>query len=256
MDTGLGSELREGVLTLTLDRPPGNRVSLSLISALTEALANTAASPNVRAVHLRATGPDFSAGADLRDPELATLIAGGPKGQRELAHHGATLLDTLARLPIPTVVSARGDAIGAGACLWVAADFRWSNHSFRIHFPEVDRGMHLSWGVLPRLGRELGWPTARRLALGQPLDASSLPRDVAEFTEDPDAPAAEWARALAQKPPLAVRAILETFREVDRVDAALASADADRFAVTCGSADFLEAMSAFFEHRPGRYTGR
>lgn len=110
--------------------------------------------------------------------------------------------------------------------------------------------MHLSWGILPILVREFGTAQARRLAmLGEAVAWTDL-TGAAVVADAPLAEAHEWARRLAGKPPLAVRAILETLRDGHGGE------DSSRFASTTRSADFVEAMIAWNEKRPGQFAGR
>jgi methylglutaconyl-CoA hydratase len=243
-----------GVANIILNRPRGNRFSLGMLTDLLALLRSLHQMPDLRAVLLTALGDDFSHGADLQDPAMAEQIAGGEASRRSLAENGQALIDQWSTLPVPTIVAARGRSIGAGACLFTAADFRFTGETFSIQFPEVDRGMHLSWGILPRLTREFGWPATRRLALaGEILRSGDLPAGVATMAPDPEQAANDFAARLAAKPPLAVRSIKKVLTQV--ANGHPAAEDAGLFAETVGSADFAEAMAAWFEKRPGKYEG-
>jgi enoyl-CoA hydratase/carnithine racemase len=242
-------DVLHGVVELILDRPPGNRLSWRLLSRLDHVLHGLAALPAdspVRAAVLAARGADFCHGADLGDAELAGIVAADPA---RLATLGQRVVETLDRLPIPTIAAVTGRAIGGGACLVTACDFRVVEPAAELRFPEVDRGMHLSWGILPIVARELGAGTARRLTVaGEPLTSAGRP-DFAREDSDPLGAALDWARNLAAKPPLAVRSILATLQQGHADD------DPARFAATTQSADFVEAMTAYAQKRPGRYGG-
>ncbi len=241
---------RHGVVELALDHPPGNRLSWRLLNRLDRVLHGLASLPvdsPVRVVVLAAHGDDFCHGADLGDAELAGVVASDPA---RLAVLGQRMIETLDRLPIPTVAAVTGRAIGGGACLVTACDFRVAAPTAEMRFPEVDRGMHLSWGILPILSRELGAGTARRLAIAGETFCPATRSDFARQDAAPLAAALEWARNLAAKPPLAVRAVLATLQRGH------ASDDPERFTTTTQSADFVEAMTAYAQKRPGRYNGR
>ena len=249
----------EGVLRVRLSRGVGNRLHPAGISAFERLLDALAQDKEVRAVWLSAEGEDFCQGMDLADADLAAWMAEGKAERMRFAKQGQAMIEAWASLPIPTVVSMRGRAMGAGACLVTAADFRVAYAGGVLCFPEVDRGMHLSWGILPRMVREYGLPWARRLAMvGERVRIGSLPARafylVDEGTEDEQAE--RLAVALAQKPPLAMRSIKAVLREVTKEDNLATADDALFFAQTVGSEDFQEALTAFFEKRPGRYQGR
>lgn len=256
------AQISDGIAHLRLDRPPGNRISLAVMRGLRteiDRLANPIAAGDVRAVLLTAAGPDFSHGADLADPELAEAMTGSADDRASIARLGWELIHAWASLPAPTVVAASGRAVGAGACLVLASDFRVLADDASLRWPEIDRGLSLAWGTVPRLVSELGPALARRLALlGEPVPVWDLPLPFAvrATTTAVDETARLLAGSLAAKPPLAVRATLAALRAAqDRLPFG-AEREARDFSETAGSEDFAEAVAAFLEKRAGRYTGR
>lgn len=246
-----------GVAIVRLDAAPNNRMSLAMMQALVDTFDGLAARAELRAVVLEAAGAHFCAGADLRDPALAERMTEGEAGRREVALLGERLVNGLAQLPVPTIVAARGHVVGAGGCLFTAADFRLCAPDVELSFPEVERGMHLGWRILPRLVREFGPHRARRLALlGERLPASELAPAFASVSADPEGAARALAASLAQRAPLAVRAITRAFRRLDASGLAWADGDVDDFAATVASEDFVEAMTAWFEKRRPSFRGR
>ena len=257
--SGLQIEPRDdGVIGIKLTRNPGNRMSWAMLEALRR-LAGVLHEPGpARAVLLTHNGADFSQGADLGDSTLAAKMAAGRSERIELARAGAAMIRDFATLPIPLVVGAEGKAIGGGAGLWFAADFRVSSAQSSVCFPEVDRGMHLSWGLSALVIHEVGPSWARRLTVGgKQVLVSELGAGVSELVAEGAASsrAADLASELAAKPPLALRAILEVERRARRAMLAHCHDDAEVFADTVASRDFAEAMAAHFEKRVGRFEG-
>lgn len=126
-----------------IERPPDNRLGPAMLRHLDDTprhLRDLPSSSPVRAVVLSARGRDFFPGADLADAELASAVADDPAS---LAALGQRVVETLDRLPIPTVAALTGRTIGAGGCLAAACDFRFTSVDETLHFPEVDRGKHL-----------------------------------------------------------------------------------------------------------------
>jgi enoyl-CoA hydratase/carnithine racemase len=50
-----------------------------------------------------------------------------------------------------TIAAVEGHCIGGGAALVVALDFRFCGKSAHFRIPEVELGMNMSWGSIPRL---------------------------------------------------------------------------------------------------------
>ena len=247
------------VAHVQLENPPGNRLGLQLLEGLEARLRLLHESSNLRAVYLTATGDDFSHGVDLRDPKLAEKLMSGASGRMEVAALGQRLIDLWATLPVPTVVAARGWVIGAGACLFTASDFRFAVGDARIRFPEVRHGMHLSWGILPRMVEVFGPAQARWLALaGDTLTMDQLGHGdgVVRIVDNPEDEAQRLAEYFASEAPLAVRAVKHTLAEVSTLNSGPSLQDPQRFADTIGSEDFAEAVAAFFAHRPAQFKGR
>ncbi len=248
--------LRKGVVAeLVLARPPGNRISLDALRRLEEAVVMLSQAPP-RAVLLHAEGSDFCHGADLTDPELASALR-DDQG-REVARLGRALVDGWAALPCPTVVAARGRVVGAGACLFVGADFAVAAPNTSVCFPEVDRALHLSWGAVGRLVATWGLPAARQLALlGRTITVEGLAG--VELADEPEVTARTLAAELAAKAPVAVRgikgALADAVEGTVGVTGAHRDRDVARFAASVASPDFAEAMTAFFEGRVPIYRG-
>jgi enoyl-CoA hydratase/carnithine racemase len=248
---------REGDLAcVRLSRPPGNRVDIAMLTRLRDLALHLATDPTLRAVWLSADGPDFCHGIDLRDPALAQQLAQGPAALQTVAALGQAAIDAFAALPVPTITSARGRIIGAGACLFIASDLRVAAPDATLAFPEVDRGMTLGFGILPRMVRALGTSLTARLALtGAPCPVADLPTATATLAADPDAAALDLARAMAARPPLAVRGIVRSLRALAAGHDPTAD-DPAHLAATLASADFTEAIRSWLSGRPATYTGR
>lgn len=251
-------EPARALLRVTLDNGPGNRLGLAQIERLHDLagrLGVLAATDGCRALVIDAVGKNFSHGANLADQQLTEQLSRGRSAQIAFACLGQELVSRWRAIPVPTIAVATGQVVGAGACLFMASDFRIASTATTIRFPEIDRGMHLGWGIVPRLVDVLGEPRALQLALlGEPLDTSAL-SDVVTVVADPASEALQLAARLAAKPPLALRAILEVLRNAHCTSAAAADADAQRWADTLASDDFAEAMAAWFGRRPANWKG-
>lgn len=238
------AKLGDHVAHVQLVGPLGNPIGLATLRALHTVTERLRHDPEVRVAVLTGSGRQFCFGADLRDAALGELTTTDPAA---LATEGQALVDAWASLPFPTVVGVQGKAIGAGACLVVASDFRLMADDAVLSFPEVERGMYLSWGILARLQAAFGAAAAKWMALAcVPVRAKDLPPLSVQLTPNDDLHegALALAKSLATLPQAAARLTIQALREL-QAPAADPSADADRFARSIQDPSFFEAMQHF-----------
>lgn len=234
------------VATVTLLR---RRLSWRALGDLLAITDDIEATHGVRAVVLTAEGDDFCHGADLADAELATVVQ--RDGGHALAARGDALMGAWEALPMPTIAALRGRIIGGGAGLALACDLRVADPGATVALPEVQRGMYLSWQIIPRLVATVGLSAARWLTLtGDALPVTALP-GFARIADDPLAEARRLAGRVAAASPAAVRGVKATLNRC--VDLDPAAADAAEFARSVAHPDFAEAIGAWFERRPPRF---
>jgi enoyl-CoA hydratase/carnithine racemase len=226
----LGLAVEGAVARLTLDRPEVlNALSLELLRSLTAACGWLGAQDEVRVVVLAGASGTFSAGADLAT--LDHLLDGGPSA-RAAAAAGDEAASALEALDAVTIAQLEGRCVGGGLVLALACDLRIASQSARFSVPELDLGIPLAWGGIPRLLREVPPALARDLvltcrtieapeALAAGLVSRLHPAD--EVAAAVDALAAE----LASKARLPVRATLDAVRAELGVGSPRGWSDAD-----------------------------
>lgn len=161
------TELQDGVLTLTLNRPEKlNALDQELVDALSSALSHFAKDPDVRALVLTGAGDRaFAAGADiaqLRERRAADAL-------RSI---NAGLFEQVARFPAPTIAAVKGFALGGGCELAVACDLRVASTTARFGQPETGLGILAAAGATWRLPALIGLGRARELLYtGRIVDA-------------------------------------------------------------------------------------
>lgn len=202
-------ERDDGVAVVRYDRGgKANALNLAAMEALIDAAHTLARDDHIRAVVLTGTPSIFSAGIDLKDPALwghdDPLVT-----QRMLAR-GEALCRAWSELPQVTVAAIDGAAVGGGAVLALACDWRVLGANAFLRLPEVRLGLPLAWGGLPRLASLVGPARAKRaLFTDLRLDASmaedwGLADCIAPADQVLDA-ATALAREAAACPTLALR---------------------------------------------------
>ena len=177
MSTGanLLVETRGGVLHVTLNRPQKrNALSRAVLAELRETFETAADDQTLLVAVLQGAGERcFAAGGDLRDlsavrTEQETVV---------MADTGRAALEAVRRFPVPVVAALNGDALGGGAELAVACDFRVMAVHARIGFIHGRLNIVTAWGGGVDLMRLLGPTTALRfLARNELVDAETALR--------------------------------------------------------------------------------
>jgi enoyl-CoA hydratase/carnithine racemase len=157
----------------------------------------------------------FCSGGDLKELELMRSAAEAASMARRMR----ATLDRLPQLSIPVIAGLNGDALGGGAELAVACDFRVAASHARIGFAQVTLGIVPAWGATERLAELVGRARALHLLLGgQAISATDAWRvgllEEVVPSEEFDTRLAEVARSIANAPPATIAGIK---RSVDAV---------------------------------------
>lgn len=156
------TELHEGVLTLSLNRPDKlNAINNPLALGLLGALNQGAADKGVRAIRLRGRGMSFRAGRDV----------GAPPTERDL-ELVQSVADAMVRNPKPILAQVHGWTVGAGLEWMMCADVVVAGESTRFKLPEAALGVFVTGGLTATLPASAGWARAKALAmLGEAFSA-------------------------------------------------------------------------------------
>ncbi|MGH8707389.1 MAG: enoyl-CoA hydratase/isomerase family protein [Burkholderiales bacterium] len=160
-------DVRDGVATITLNRPESrNALNLAMCEALLAAAQRM--DDAVRLVLVRATGPVFCAGADLKERQGMDAAQVRERRMKAFAAYAA-----LESLPMPAIAVVEGPAIGSGCEIAAACDFIVATPQASFRVPEALRG---TVGATQRLPRILG----KRLAKDLMFTGRTLSADEAE----------------------------------------------------------------------------
>ncbi|MFP5314986.1 enoyl-CoA hydratase [Arthrobacter subterraneus] len=195
-------------LSVQLHRPEvRNAIDQQMVDELHEVCADLERNPRV--LVLSGTGGVFASGADiaqLRERRRDDALAG----------INSTLFSRIARLPMPVIAALDGYALGGGAELAFAADFRIGAPSLKIGNPETGLGILPAAGATWRLRELVGEPLAKEILLaGRVLDADEAlaARLITEIhpAEDLLPAAHRLADRIARQDPLATRITKSVF---------------------------------------------
>jgi len=156
-------ERKDGVASLTLDRPEArNALNFAMCEALIAAAGTL--DESVRLVFVRASGPVFCAGADLKERQGMSEAQVRARRLKAFAAYAA-----LEALPMPAIAVVAGPAIGSGCEIAAACDFIVATPAASFRVPEALRG---TVGATQRLPRILGKRLAKDLLFtGRTLSA-------------------------------------------------------------------------------------
>jgi len=209
-------EVVSGVATLYIDRPQArNALALQTMDELDESL-ETVRTERARVLVIRGAGDKaFCAGGDIK--ELEKLRSA--EEAAAMAHRMRAILDRVPQLAIPVIAGLNGDALGGGAELAIACDFRIAAAHSRIGFPQVSLGLMPAWGASERLASLVGRGRALSILLiGRAMTAAeALQLGLVEIMVPSaafDERLSEVALAIAAAPPAAVAGIKSSVNAV------------------------------------------
>ncbi len=244
----------EPVATLLLNRPDRlNALSRDLLREIPRACRWLDDMTEIKTVVVRGAGRAFSAGFDLGD---FAGLDGEQVSPRDSADLGRIAAEALTDVRPLTVAAIHGHCVGGGLVLAAACDLRLAADTVRFSIPEVDLGIPLAWGGIPRLARELGPAITKELVLTcRPFGAEEalglrflnrvVPDD--ELVAEAEALAAE----LATKPAFSLRATKQHVNAVmeDIAGTRRNANDADTLVAALRDPESIETSRAYLRSR-------
>ncbi|MDR7539992.1 MAG: enoyl-CoA hydratase/isomerase family protein [Armatimonadota bacterium] len=246
---------RDDVLYVTLDRPPLNVLTISMMSELIGVFDQVAArQDSLRAVVLRGAGKAYSAGVDISEHQGETL--------RPLLDSFHRLMLRVLASPVPVISVVHGYAFGGGCELATVSDMVLIAEDAKIGVPEIKLAVFppAAAVLFPRL---IGTHRALELILtGEPISGAEAARiglanravPAAELDAALEALLARLRATSAAALRLARRAVLDTldrsteealhYLEQVQVEQLIPSHDAQE-----GLRAFLEKRAPVWQHR-------
>ena len=253
------SQTRDGILELTIDRPPANAIDSATSRELGEVFVAFRDDPALRVAVITGAGDRFfSAGWDLK-----AAAAGDPEDYGVGGFAGLTERFDLDK---PVVAAVNGWAAGGGFELALACDLIVAARTARFLLPEVNLGVVPDAGGVLRLPARMPRAIAMELLLsGREMDADEAARwGVVNLVTEPDGlldAARELAERIATAAPLATRAVKAIVaategRSVENGYRALNDGSIAAYDRVLASEDAREGPRAFADGRDPEWKGR
>jgi crotonobetainyl-CoA hydratase len=253
------SEAREGILELTIDRPPANAIDSATSRELGAVFVAFRDDPSLRVAIVTGAGDRFfSAGWDLK-----AASAGDPEDYGVGGFAGLTERFDLDK---PVIAAVNGWAAGGGFELVLACDLIVASRTARFLLPEVNLGFVPDAGGVLRLPARMPRAIAMELLLtGREMDADEAARwGVVNRVTAPEGlldAARELAGRVATAAPLATRAVKAIVAAteglpVEDAYGAMKAGSIPAYDRALASEDAREGPRAFAEGRDPEWKGR
>lgn len=164
----IAAEVKEGVGTIVLNRPPLNILNISMMEEINTALKDFS-EKNLKLLVFKAEGKAFSGGV-----EVAEHLGGTATQMIEEFHAMFRNMDTLA---VPSIAAVNGAALGGGCELAVYCDLVIASEKTKIGQPEIQVGVFppIASLIFPRI---MGRKKAMELILSGDILSAQESKDL------------------------------------------------------------------------------
>ncbi len=252
---------REGhIAQITMNRPDkANALHYYHLEEIEHAALSFRDDAESRVVLFAGNGKHFCSGADLTDSGEAYKV---PLVQRRRRMRiGERAIEAILGIDQITIAAWQGAAMGGGACIATACDFRVGADNCFMQYPEIDIGVNLMWKSLPLIVNLVGPARAKRLvAGGERIDASTLEAWSIldeQVSLDELMPATQrMARHYAGKPPIAAQMIKQSTNQIaNALNHAIMHMDSDQNLFSASTSDRDAAVTAYLNGETPEFTG-
>lgn len=251
-------EREDGVAVVTINRPPANALSRTVILEVDALMDEVEDDHEVRVIVFRGEGRFFSAGADIKE---FTEVSSGAEFSK-LSASGQAVFERLERFPKPVIAAIHGAALGGGLELAMACHMRFVTDDAKLGLPELQLGLIPGFAGTQRLPRYLGMPKAAEMMLtSEPISGEEAAQlglankalSEGELFDE----TLKIAKKIAKKSPIAIKAALEMlqYTKPSTYDQGV-KAEAEAFGNVFVSEDAKEGIQAFLEKREPVFKGK
>jgi cyclohexa-1,5-dienecarbonyl-CoA hydratase len=241
------TEFRDGLGTLTFNRPPVNVLNIAMMEEINDALAAWQGNKDLKVVLFNAKGKCFSAGVDVGE-HMGDLA---PK-MIEVFHRIFRLMD---RIRAVTIASVRSSCLGGGCEVAVFCDLVIAGEGAKIGQPEIQVGVFppIAAQIMPRI---IGRKAAMDLILSGRIITASEARQMGlvnkvvkdeDLEKETDAFVMPYLKMSAEVLRQAKRAVMVGLR--DDLEPSLKAIEDIYLGQLMKTHDAQEGLKAFLEKR-------
>jgi enoyl-CoA hydratase/carnithine racemase len=242
------TEISEGVMTLTLQRPEKkNAMTGAMYDTMSIALKQAEADSSVSVILFQGDGDSFTAGNDLAD------FASQARGETAVDSPAHRFIDTISKVGKPLVAAVQGNAVGVGTTMLLHCDLVYLAENARLVTPFVNLALVPEAASSRLLPLRIGHARAYAMfALGEPMDASAA---LAAGLANAVAPQADLRKrahdaaiALTKRPAGSLSSTKKLMRDHQQIAAQIAE-EGQLFKERLKTPEAREAFAAFAERR-------
>ena len=253
---------RDVVSVVRFNRPyKANALDFEHLEEIESAARSFRDDSDTRVVVFTGTGKHFSSGADLSPTPNPIDQQAGLALRRRRSRIGERAIHAIYEIDQITIAAWNGAAMGGGACLATAMDFRLGADDCFMQYPEVEIGVNLMWKSLPLLVHLAGPARAKRLvAGGERIHAPQLLEwgilDAVVPIDELMPTALKWADRYAKLPPIPQQMIKQSVNAiVSALDTSIMHMDVDQNLLSASTEDRREAIRAYLEKTDSKFVG-
>ena len=253
------TELQEGTLTITINRPDKlNALNKDVIEEIGKVMEDVYSNAEIKTVILTGSGEKaFVAGADISEFTALDENSGA-----ELARRGQQgVFDKIENCPKPVIAAVNGFALGGGCELAMSCHFRTAAENAKFGQPEVNLGLIPGYGGTQRLTQLIGKGKAMELMMTADMIGAEEAKSLGLVNHVfPQADLLTKTREIAQKihtkAPLAIAKVIACVNDAAKGDQAGFTNEIKRFGQCFATEDMREGTGAFMEKRKAIFKGK
>ena len=247
-------KVEDRIATVVINRPEvSNAIDRDVLAEIQNAFKWCDAADEVGVIVLTGAGKNFSAGGNLKSFKVI-LDSGGYIHKEELEYAAEVSWDIHTNSK-PTIAMINGAAVGAGASIAAACDFRVFGASSRFIMAFINVGLSGDSGSIYYLTKLVGVAKSMEIMMtGDPVGAEEAMKiGLANKTAEDDKLSEatyQFAKKFARGPSFAYRCQKDIFSKIFYPDHGLYSKIECQYLEDCSkNPDFKEAVDAFIEKR-------